>query len=455
MDSQVSSVLSSQLSDDFRWDSEHYKPEYLKLDELLKHLNAQLWEELEGDFIIGPFGSAFTVDKYVERSPYRYIRGKDVKPFFLKDNDNAYMPEEDYKRLKKYAIQEDDLLVSVVGTLGNVALVNDQVGQAIFSCKSTIYRSKLIDPYYLTAYLNSSIGQAYLQRKARGAVQLGLNLPDLKSIPIYLPLEGEQNAIGHLVRESWQKMMESKTLYEDAEKLLLEALGLDKLDLSPQLSYTAMLDEVIAAESFSPGYFHPEKQMILQSLEEMDGEPVSFHFESIYDLINPQQAVTPEPVYNYDLTDALRYFLDDDGEMTFTTDLGSTKKRFRTQDIVVSRLRSYLKEIAIIATPPQFACVGSSEFFVFRSKSNQVTPELLLVYLRSEPVQKILKWCQTGTNHPRFEEKEISNLKIPKQIIAVQEEITQLILRGIQAHREAKQLLETAKQRVEQMILGE
>jgi type I restriction enzyme, S subunit len=195
-------VNFSQIPFDWRLDAEYFQPQYLELDKLLSNSNIELWGSLKGDFITGPFGSAFTVDNYVDQSLYRYIRGKDVKPFFLLENDNAYMPEKEFKNLEKYSLYVDDLLVSVVGTLGNVAIVDKDLGQAIFSCKSTVFRSKSINPYYLCAYLNSSIGQAYFQRKPRGAIQTGLNLDDLHTIPIFIPSPEKQVEIGKLVKNA-------------------------------------------------------------------------------------------------------------------------------------------------------------------------------------------------------------------------------------------------------------
>ncbi len=135
----------SALSPDMRIDAEYYRPENLKLDRLLSKLTAKPWGEIPGRFIVGPFGSAFLVQGYVDASPFRYIRGRDVKPFFLQDDQNCYIPDSDFQRLKKYGLGLGDLLVSVVGTLGNVSIVTDDVGQAIFSCKSTAFRSNGLD----------------------------------------------------------------------------------------------------------------------------------------------------------------------------------------------------------------------------------------------------------------------------------------------------------------------
>jgi len=106
-------ISYSQALAERRLDSEYYKPVYLALDRLLERQKWQAWGRLGGQFIVGPFGSAFNVENFTQEGPYRYIRGKDVKPFFLQDNDNVYIPADHFQRLSQYALKPGDLLVSV------------------------------------------------------------------------------------------------------------------------------------------------------------------------------------------------------------------------------------------------------------------------------------------------------------------------------------------------------
>jgi type I restriction enzyme M protein len=152
---EVSEIMYSKLEFSGRIDSEYYRPEFLKIEtKIISKKYCELKEEV--NFLIGPFGSSFIVENYDETSPYRYVRGRDVKHFFVRDDENVNMPKEDYERLLKYKLNKNDLLISVVGTLGNVSIVTDDVLPAIFSCKSTVVRSKNISfSKYLLAYLNS------------------------------------------------------------------------------------------------------------------------------------------------------------------------------------------------------------------------------------------------------------------------------------------------------------
>ncbi len=140
-------------------------------------------------FLIGPFGSSFDTNNYLENGKYRYVRGQDVKPFILKEDDNRYVPKADFIRLNKYALKAGDILLSVVGTIGNASIVQDKNLPSIFSCKSTVIRTKELPSAYILAWLNCTYGKQLLCRRERGAVQKGLNLEDLRSLPV--PLLGD------------------------------------------------------------------------------------------------------------------------------------------------------------------------------------------------------------------------------------------------------------------------
>jgi hypothetical protein len=159
-------------------------------------------------------------------------------------------------------------------------------------------------------------------------------------------------------------------------------------------------------------------------------------------------------VRNFGLTEALDPVLDDTKEPTSVDQLGSAKKQLTAGDIVISRLRSYLKEIALVRTTDSLRTVGSSEFIVLRPKAKAISAATLLIYLRSLPVQTVLKWSQDGSNHPRFNEADLLALPVPEKVERAAPTIDGLVEQAISARREARLLLEQAKAEVERLIVG-
>lgn len=444
----LSLVARSQLEFSGRIDAEYYRPAFLELEETVKNRGGEVLADV-ANFLIGPFGSAFTVENFTDDSSFRYIRGKDVKPLTLMDDDNVFMPQDDFDRLSKYALQDGDVLVSVVGTLGNAALVTPKDLPAIFSCKSTAIRNATINPVYLTVYLNCRFGRELMLRKERGAIQKGLNLDDLRDVPVFVPSPAFQSVIEQRFRRALEMTAELKRRMEKAGEVLLAALGLANWTPPEPLAYTARASDVFASGRFDAQYFMPAKEQVKLSLAALPGQLLSDRVDIIRDQWVPDRAPRTMRVRNYDVTDALVPLLDAEKEPSFAADIGSMKKVFKDGDVAISRLRAYLKEVAVVRTGEDIPSVGSSEFIVLRPKGKAISPETLMVFLRSAPVQTILKWCQDGSQHPRFSEGDLLSIPVPDAVATVSDQITKIVQDGFTARHRARKLLEAAKRAVE------
>ena len=262
---EIQEILYSELEFTRRMDSEYYKKIYTDYEDKI-YLRANDKLKNKANFLIGPFGSAYDTSNYTEVPGYRYVRGQDVKPFVLKDTEPRYMTKEDYERLKKYALKPQDILVSVVGTLGNACIVKESDVPAIFSCKSTVIRVNDVNPYYLIAYLNSRYGRALLLRKERGAIQKGLNLDDLKELDVPLFSDSLYMAVQNMLTESEVYIEQSKSAYAQAENLMEKELGFDSY-VDPKEVYSVKnFSEVFGVSDRIDAEYYQEKYDRLESI---------------------------------------------------------------------------------------------------------------------------------------------------------------------------------------------
>ncbi|WP_230112318.1 hypothetical protein [Stenotrophomonas lactitubi] len=445
----MAEVNLSDLEFSGRLDAEYYRPEHLRKEAILTERGGTPLSLL-CDFLIGPFGSAFTVENYCDDPTYRYIRGKDVKAMAIEENDNVYMPKSDFERLSKYALKAGDVLVSVVGTLGNSALVEPHHVPAIFSCKSTALRTTSIDARYLIAYLNCKYGRDLLIRKERGAIQKGLNLDDLKSLQIFISSPKLQSAIANVHQLAGLEKHASKSALLRADSQLAKAMDLASWQALEPLSYVRRSSEAFTAERLDAEYFHPQKASALATLRAASDIAVGDLFSSVRKLWQPGEGLPADLVRNYDLNDALVPFLDGEKSPVARAEIASTKKLLQAGDLVVSRLRSYLREIAIVEASADYPMVASTEYIVLRPRGKIILPvEALLVYLRSRLPQILLKWSQDGSNHPRFDEKEILRMPIPRVLIDNPAPYVEAMQAMKSAKQRAAKLLNAAKRAVE------
>jgi restriction endonuclease S subunit len=435
-----------ELNKEFRADAEYHQKRYLREDiQRKKYSNVPLGEIA---FITDGQHGYHEVD---ENSDISLLTAKNAKNWFANKIDAdtvAQWVDDDNKRS---SLQVDDLILSTRGSVGYCAIViEDALPANIDQDVARIAIAKEnISPHFVLAYLNSSFGQDWIQRNATGMVQQGVSLAKLGELPIPILSNSFQTQIENLIKQAQAKLEESKALYSKAENLLINELGLRSFAPSTEnTTVKSFRESFLQTGRLDAEYYHPEKDSMLDWLAKFQGKSVGSYASLIDERIDPNQGFSSEFVCNFDLTDALEIYLGDRQPIP-AYELGSTKKVMKKGDVVISRLRSYLKEIAIVDTPDELNVVGSSEFIVLRLDNEVLNAETLLVYLRSFPVQQILKWCQSGSNHPRFMEKDLLAIKLPDKVLALQNTFQLNIRAAINKSRESKRLLETAKRAVE------
>ncbi len=72
-----------------------------------------------------------------------------------------------------------------------------------------------------------------------------------------------------------------------------------------------------------------------------------------------------------------------------------------------------------------------------------------MIYLRSPLPQLVFKWSQDGSNHPRFDEKELLRLPVPRVLIEQASDYVKAVRAMIAERERATQLLDAAKRAVE------
>ena len=453
-----SAVRLSSLTPDLRLDAEYYRPDLLKLDRELEHLQARRFGDIGGQFVVGPFGSDFNVENYIDDSPYRYVRGKDVKPFFLQDDDNAYMPRAEFDRLSKYALKPFDILISVVGTLGNCAIVPEAIGKAVFSCKSTVWRPpELRDDFafYLAAYLNCRIGQALFQRMPRGHVQTGLNLDDLRSMPIVEPDSQNLKRIAAMVRRSQLEVSNARAAVTAAEMLLMEALGLDRLNLTPQKCYFRRFGDLQAETRFDAEYFNPKYQRIIRRLRE--GGQTLANVAALSERVFNPAGWTTSSTFRYIEIGSLSGDGEAESEIVEIVDAPSRATWIvRPGDIITSTVRP-IRRLSALIRDNQDGCVCSSGFAVLTPKSGAdgVEPEVLLTYLRLPVICEILDLHTTASMYPAIPVHRLMNMPIIVPDRRARKQIVAKVQEGMAFRGESARLLREATKKVEELIASE
>jgi hypothetical protein len=102
------------------------------------------------------------------------------------------------------------------------------------------------------------------------------------------------------------------------------------------------------------------------------------------------------------------------------TEMGSAKKVIEPNQVIISRLRPYLRQVALVdegmQLPSGTLLICSTEFFVLSSADGR-SIAFLVPFLLTEQVQAVLAASQEGGHHPRFDDSVLLNLPIPETIL--------------------------------------
>jgi restriction endonuclease S subunit len=446
---EISEILKSDLEYSGRIDSEYYKKHLLFYENQIRKNSFSEFGKM-ANFLIGPFGSSFDTENYVKNGDYRYVRGQDVKPFILKDGENRFVPFEDFERLKKYALKEKDILVSVVGTLGNACIVQKKDLPAIFSCKSTVIRTTAINSIYALTFLNCKYGRELLIRKERGAIQKGLNLDDLKSTIIPIFSDAFQIKIDNVFYNAQSKITESKSLYQSAENLLLQTIGLKNFKQSnDSVNVKNFKDSFLATGRLDAEYYQKKYEQVETSIKKNSNCDVLGNL-----LINIDTGEYASEYYNKgeipDLTFYIRSTNIKGGLIEYDDNYYVKKiefvKKAKPKDIVTARVGS-IGVFGEIRNKMEGA-VYSDNVLCFRLPETFI-PSVFVLLFNSKMYFELVDKLARGSVQQRVNQETLKDLIIPILDYPIQERIATLIEESFRLKKESEKILETAKRAVE------
>jgi hypothetical protein len=139
-----------------------------------------------------------------------------------------------------------------------------------------------------------------------------------------------------------------------------------------------------------------------------------------------------------DTTHAKSGILDIHAALRASPSAKSAKKRACVGDLVVSRLRPYLRQIALVHPRALETTQGrelalSSEFYVLQPRPSRGGLAYLLPFLLASHAQGILAAAQEGGHHPRVPRSSLLALRVPDHLIQSRQRLSREVDRALEA----------------------
>jgi len=355
-------------------------------------------------------------------------------------------------------LKEGDILIVRSGAnVGDLGIVVSSLVGATFGSYVIRMRVRDIDPFYLYVYLKSKFGREQTVRFRSGAAQPNISIPNLKRVLVFKPSGEQQRSIKDLLLTSHHKRTEAEQLYAEAEALLLAELGLDALDLSHQPTYTQSFSQAWAAGRLDAEHFQPKYYTLLAKLQEM-GQAVRLGDW----LTEPiRRGVQPEYDENGDIIVI-------NSQHVGKTHVEVENNRRTTQEFAEQNERAVVRRYDVLLNSTGYITIGRCQTLlsdvtaivdghvsILRPKKG-LDPVYLGLFLNSLPGQMQTERSWTGSSGQiELRSELIEDYTVWKPDQTLQRRIRGLVEEAHIARKEAKRLLEEAKRRVEEMVLGE
>ena len=455
----ASTVKLSDLEGAQRVDAEYYQPDYLKLLAKLRRLEAIPLESFcyfikKGIFDLSP--------RYYVDSGIPLIRTTEIKSEIADLSSVVFLSEDTHSRHKETELESTDIVFTKIGAnIGDSAILAHRHKRYNFSqnVAGAKIRKTVIAPYYLAAYLNSKFGKLQLKRAQMPSGQGKLELTDIKKMLIVVADSGLQRYVEELYLRAEDEIQKSSDLYSQAESLLLEGLGLKDFKPKYELSYTANLSKAFGAHRVDAEYFQPAYDEIVNHLSK------NFVTEKLKDIVSLlKHGKQPYYVEGGEIPILIQKHLGSqyvnldalNDQDTPRTDRKFIEKypeyKVQSEDVLFYSVGAYLGRTNVLLT--QIDAVPASFITLIRTKKNICSSMFLAVFLNSKVGQLQSGQRKSASAQQYIYPKDIGEFIIPILPDKTQQEIASLVRQSHEARNKAKQLLEEAKSKVENLIEG-
>jgi restriction endonuclease S subunit len=383
-------------------------------------LNKAKWREVELASIAIKLTDGAHVVPDALQTGLPMISARDIQNYKIDLSNPRYISEEAFsKESKRTNVQPDDLLLTIVGTIGRCAIIPNGFPKFTLQ-RSVAVISTTEFPNYMLTFFDSPNFQNQLLNKAIGTAQKGVYLKSLSKTKILLPPLAEQKQIAALFQSL-------ETAIEAVEMQAKRLQALKKEQLSDLLS---------------------EKQLFGTALQPADYETVRFDAlaTNISERVEPQKTELTTYV-GLEHLDADNLKIERTGT---PADVIGTKLKIYQGDVIFGKRRAYLRKVAV----SHFDGIASAHSMILRANENQIEKDFLPYFMQSDAFMTRAVEISEGSLSPTIKSKTLAQqlFTLPKK--ANQKKLVALF-KQFDAALESLKTQQTTLKQLKQSLLSE
>ena len=437
-------VNLSELEGKKRIDAEYYKPDYIRLLSRLKEVGCVSVKDV-----------AFPVRRKFKPKKGEYFDYIEISEVDLTTGEfsTSKIIGEEAPDRAQWVVNEDDILISTVRPIRNaIVLIKEGKENLVCSSGFCVLHPKTIQVNYLFLYLKMPFIAKLLDRHTTATEYPAINWNGVLNTPIYVGCKEFQTRISLMVDKSFALLKQSRSLYSQAENLLLEGLGLKDFKPKYEKTYTANLSDTLSAHRIDAEYFQPAYEEIIKRLKEKNIElkPLRKFILSIQKGIEPGSENYQDKGKPFIRVSNLSIngFVDRDQKYLSEELYQQLRETYEPKQGDFLLTKDATPGIAYVVKE-QIEGIISSGILRLQINENEIDKEYLALCINSIIGKMHIEKDCGGSVILHWKPDQVKRLKIPTLPSEIQQEISLLVQHSHEAKRKAEELLEVAKKAIE------
>lgn len=251
-------------------EAERFDAKYFFLEDKLKNIPSDMEvvdlgdERLLTNITDGEHAGQVFVDEGI-----LFIKNSSIKSFDISMFDGFYISEEKHSKLQRSALHSEDILFTTIGHIGSSAIV--PLGFEEANINQNLVKMEIdkdfLDPYYLTAYLNSNLVKEQINCLFTSNTHKIMTYPKIKQLKIIVPSRKFQNKIAEYYKEAISCEIKSNELINDAKLKFRKYLGIDFDSIPEKKHYTSTFSHIMKNDLWTPKFSYFKYKSISEAIE--------------------------------------------------------------------------------------------------------------------------------------------------------------------------------------------
>ncbi len=450
--------VSPSMIDD-RIEAIYYKQQYLDADEKIVSFDT-------GYVFLKDLCSKITdgthkTPNYTTKG-LKFISSKNVSEDGIDFENVKYISKEEHHEIsKRCKVEAEDILLTKVGRIGYAKIVPANVPDfSIFVSVALLKLKGNMDNAFIEVFLNSKYGRIQSEKLAKGSNQPDFHLEDIAEIKIPIPSPEIQKYIGDKVRKAEELREEAKRLKKEAEEVLSEKLNVKELLLKIN-KYTEKhnwINDSDINDRMDALYYNPQKTIIRRFYKKYDLRKLN----TLVDYKKGFAFKSEDYCHSSTNTFLLRVSDISNNEVNMDNMIKLSDKFYQeyidfnlfNEDIVMVVTGNTTGKSVIINNSKSKLLLNQNAIRMRLKDGTNVSTYYIELILQSQYFQTLLKYSLYQSVQPFISMEFLNEVKIPIIDKIEREDISNLYKKSLNNLFYSKQLIQEAKQDVEDLIEG-